>query len=257
MKIGVVIPSRLQPRPGGLVLEEYGPELWLDGALANTQQQAKFCPCCYKVFVGVDPEAFVPLHVFNHAAVVRATRPGQSAAVNVAAAAALGWGAQALLFLEDDDRWLRSKAAIQLPYLSHFDFVSCSQRLVDEGGLAAGTSDYPVPSGWAMRAATWEKVGPFDEEQKWLVDTGWLGKLCQSKLLRAHLIPPGEVHTPNKLSQVVRFSEVIPCSESSFLVDRTVNPRGGMATIFDSEAARGEADAETEAMRKRFGFDPW
>jgi hypothetical protein len=256
MKLGIVIPSRLQPRPGGRFLEEYGPELWLDGALASAVRQLG-CTCCSKVFVGADPEAFVPRHVFNHAAVVRAPKPGQAAAVNVAVAAALGWDADTLLFLEDDDRWLGSKTKVQLPYLRDFDFVSCSQLLVNEAGEGVGVNDYPTPSGWCMRAATWEKVGPFDEDQKWLVDTGWLGKLCQSKLRRAHLVRAGEVHSPNKLAMVSRFSEVIPCKESVFLVERTINTAGGMATIFGSEAEQKLADGEGEAMRKRFGFDPW
>jgi hypothetical protein len=256
MKLGIIIPSRLALRPGGRFLEEFGPELWLDGALASAKRQLG-CTCCSKIFVGVDPEAFVPLHIFTNAAVVRATSPGQSAAVNVAAAAALGWGATHLLFLEDDDRWLGSKAQVQLPYLRSYDFVSCSQLLVDEGGLKIGTNDYPTPSGWCMTSAIWEKVGPFNENMKWRVDTEWLGRLSQAKFRRAHLVPKGMVHAPNKLPLVAQFSEVIPCYESVFLVDRTVNPKGGMATIFEKQEATLEAEAEARDIRKRFGFDPW
>lgn len=256
MKLGIIIPSRLKPRPGGRFLEEFGPELWLDGAIASAKRQLG-CTCCSKIFVGVDSEAFVPLHIFNHAAVVRAPSPGQSAAVNVAAAAALGWGATHLLFLEDDDRWLGSKAQIQLPYLRNYDFVSCSQLLVAENGDKVGTNDYPTPSGWCMKSFLWEKVGPLDESLKWRVDTEWLGRLSQAKFRRVHLVPKGMIHAPNKLPLVAQFSEVLPCAESVFLVDRTVNPKGGMATIFDSPEARVEAEAEAAIIREKFWCDPW
>ena len=255
MKIGVVIPSRLLTRPGGRHLAEFGPELWLDGALATVANQdwAFHHP---KTFVGVDPETLVPHHVHNHAAVIWAKTPGQSAAVNVAAAAALGWGAEALLFLEDDDRWLREKALIQLRLLKDFDFVSSSQSLADEGGFVVGRSDYPIPSGWCMKGLVWERVGGFDEKVKWHVDTEWLGRLNQAKFRRAHLTPSDKRYLPNKLGQVVRFSEVVPCG-GEFLVDRTVNSRGGMAKIFSDEVARSESDAEELETRKKFGCDPW
>ena len=256
MRIGVIIPSRLQTRPGGRDLVEFGPELWLDGALANVAHQ-DWGFLNVKIFVGVDEGALVPAHISNHATVVWSPGRGQSATVNVAAAAALGWGADILLFLEDDDRWLRAKTTIQLPMLDHFDFVSCSQELVDEKGRKVGTNDYPVPSSWGMKASVWETVGGFNENMKWLVDTEWLGRLSQSKIRRAHLIPEGTVDPVNKLSFVSKFSEVVPCSEREFLVARTVNGRGGMATISGSKEAGDEADAEAEAMRKRFGFDPW
>ena len=264
MKIGVVIPSRLQPRPGGRTLTEYGPELWLDGALASVRQQSCF-GFNWEIFVGISPDAVAPLHVYDFAHVIRADRPGQSAAVNVAAEVAV-LSSDVLLFLEDDDRWHPDKTRIQLQYLmsskkekseGRTSFVSCSQRLLAEDGSFVGTNDYPVPSSWMMTSNVWERVGGFARGCSWLVDMEWLGRLGQTKIARTHLVESGEVHTPNKLGFVSRFSNIVPCEERMLLVDRTVNTRGGMATIEKDPAARREADTEASEIRHRFGCDPW
>lgn len=266
MKIGVVIPSRLQTRPGGLLVEEYGPELWLDGALACAQNQEGYCPRSvspkpdWKIFIGVDPRAFVPLYVYKYAYkymhVIRGELPGQACAVNAAARAAAAQS-DVLLFLEDDDRWLTSKTRIQLPYLDEFDFVSCSQRLVGELGAVVGVSDYPVPSGWAMKTELWRRLGGFAEDFRWLVDTEWLGRLDKIKVRRAHLVDETVMRLRDKLDFVARFSEVIPVPGQTFLVDRTVNTQGGMAKVFDDPEATLEAADEEAKLRARFGCYPW
>jgi len=253
VKLGVVIPSRLAPRPGGRHLRDFGPELWLDGALASVTTQTCYSPCSWQVFVGVDPRATVPLHVYDHAHVVRARRPGQAAAVNAAADVARQ-SSDVLLFLEDDDRWLSSKTTAELPHLNTAPFVSCSQREVTEDGTLTGRCDYPTPSTWLMLAEVWDRVPHFDEDTRFFVDTEWLGRLNEAKVPRVHLVEAGVVPTPNHLHQVGRFSEVVGCL-AELPVTRTVNTRGGMAEV--RGAARDAADLEAQVIRRRFGCDPW
>jgi hypothetical protein len=271
-KVAVVVPSRLAPRPGGMALAEFGPEglrpeglrpeLWLDGALGSVLLQVGYSEASWDVFVGVDPGALVPSYVQDHAHVARARRPGQAAAVNAAAAAALAASRpDVLLFLEDDDRWRADKFRLQAEQVRTTPFVSCSQRLVDAGGTPAGGSpagrcDYPTPSTWLMEADVWRKVGGFDEGLRWLVDTEWLGRLSAAGVSRAHLVEEGLLPVPNQVSRVARNSLVVPRGRR-LLVDRTVNDRGGMAKIATDLGAAREADAEAALVRKRFGCDPW
>lgn len=255
MKVGVVIPSRLQERPGGLLVEEYGPELWLDGALANVRHQVGYSEASWEIFVGVDPRAIVPLHVYDYAHVVRGEHPGQAGAVNAAARAAATARSDVLLFLEDDDRWDESKARVQLPLLEDFPFASCSQELVSETGIVVGVNDYPVPSGWAVKTHVWWQLCGFSEDFRWLVDTEWLGRLSQLKVRRAHVVGRDVAHRPSKLGYVSRFSEVV--RSERLLVSRTVNARGGMARISKDRLVGREADDEAARIRAKFGYDPW
>lgn len=256
VRVGVVVPSRLAPRPGGRVLLPFGPELWLDGALASVVSQSGYSRE-WQVFVGVDPDAVVPDYVYGHARVVRGARAGQSAAVNAAARAAAA-SSEVLLFLEDDDAWHSWKTMVQLPYLDHAPFVSCSQRLVSEDRQTPlGVNDYPVPSGWAMEAAVWKRVGDFAESFRWRVDTEWLGRLGAAKIKRMHLVPRGKIYRPNQLGHVSRAAIVEKYLEDFFLVDRTVNSQGGLATVCGDARAGEEAEVEASELRQRYGCDPW
>ena len=108
-------PLAPRPAPRRPAPAQLRPELWLDGALASVTTQTCYWPSgSGQVFVGVDPRATVPLHVYDHAHVVRARRPGQAAAVNAAADVARQ-SSDVLLFLEDDDRWLPSKTTARGP----------------------------------------------------------------------------------------------------------------------------------------------
>jgi glycosyltransferase involved in cell wall biosynthesis len=258
MKVGVVVPSRLAPRPGGRTLTEFGPELWLDGALASVRAQTLYNPCTWEIYVGISPGERAPLHAYDFANVIRADRPGQSAAVNAAADVAC-LSSDVLLFLEDDDRWHVTKAAVQLPLLDAYPFLSCSQRRVNVPGEPIGSNDYPVPSGWAMRSDVWSRVGGFNASLKWMVDTEWLGRLSEKKIRRAHVVPrrrPDGYSAGLLLSYVARYSEILELGEE-MLVDRTDNPEGGMSTISRDFAAGREADDEAAGIRTRFGGNPW
>lgn len=256
VRVGVVVPSRLSPRPGGRVVPPHGPELWVDGALASVLNQSGYSGE-WRVFVGVDPGAVVPDYLHRHARVVRGSRAGQSAAVNAAARAAAA-ASDVLLFLEDDDVWHPWKTMVQLPYLDQAPFVSCSQRLVSEDRRTPlGANDYPVPSGWAMESDVWRRVGGFAESFRWLVDSEWLGRLGAAKVKRVHLVPGGKVHQPNRLDYVARSSIVARYAEGLFLVDRTINTQGGLATVHRGAVAGEEAALEASELHQRYGCDPW
>ena len=258
MRVGVVVPSRLARRPEGRTIPEFGPELWLDGALASIRNQTTYSQLTWDIYVGVSPGAEVPAHVYDHATVVRADRAGQASAVNAAADVA-ALSSDTLMFLEDDDRWLKNKAYVQMPLLEAYPFVSCSQRLVRADGAFLGVNDYPVPSGWVMRADVWTRVGGFNPGTRWLVDTEWLGRLNDRKVRRAHYVECGGIADPmrsRRLAFAARTSEIVRYV-GDHLVDRTDNTEGGMATITRDFEAMREADAEAESIRKRFGCDPW
>ena len=260
MKVGVVIPSRLAPRPGGRHVEDFGPELWLDGALASVFGQRGYREADWDVYVGLSPGALCPPHVREHAHVSWADSPGQAAAVNCAADLA-ALSSDVLLFLEDDDRWHPRKFEIQEPLLGVYPFASCTQRLLDVSGGVLGVNDYPAPSGWAMRSDVWSRVGGFNCGFRWMVDSEWLARLSHHKIRRAHLVerPAGSAPAAGRARQVARVadrSEVLETG-ADLLVDRTENPEGGMAKICRDFEAMREADEEASRLRDRFGGDPW
>src|SRR5262249_34956041 len=139
-----------------------------------------------EVVVGLDPGVALPPR-FAGLKAAHAAQPRQAAALNAAVAAASG---EVLAFLEDDDYWEPRRLEYGLPQLERFDLVTCNQREVDEDGSFVGINDYPTPSGWLLRKATWEAVGPFDESYTF-VDSEWLGRANARSLRRLHLIEAG------------------------------------------------------------------
>lgn len=255
MKLGVIIPSRLTPRPGGRLLRDFGPELWLDGAMASVMEQRGLQWVSLEIYVGVDRGVVIPLHIYDNAVVVRGTTQGQSFAVNAAAEMALLDGCDVLAFLEDDDRWHPRKCELMLPHLETAHFVSCSQQLV-QGGDSVGINDYPVPSGWMMPASLWKQVGGFDTSYRWMFDMEWLGRLNARKVSRVHLTNRG-LPRQGKLGHVALHAEVVTTDIPELLVIRSVNPDGGMVTIEKGGVAAAEATVEVAKIRERFGNCPW
>ena len=257
MRIGVIIPSKLQERPGGLMVDGFGPELWLDRALASVRKQIGY-DSDWEIFVGVDPGVVVPVHIYDYARVVIALHPGRAAAVNAAAAIA-SLSCDVLLFLDDDDQWLPSKTAIQLSYLKQAPFISCSQRSVSETTWKqVDILDYPYPSSWMVETKAWNRVGGFSTRFKWLPDMDFLGKLHHAGIKRRHLIEVGNVRESNMLVNVSRYAELAPClRQNEFLVDKTFNSHGITETSKSLLTFREESDDEATAIREKFGFHPW
>jgi len=256
MKFGVIIPSRLALRPAGRVLGEHGPELWLDGAVASVLGQKGFNQNDWKIYVGVDPSVVVPARFYDRVTVVQAARAGQSAAVNAAAELAV-LHADVIMLLEDDDRWRPEKTEVQLGHLGDAAFVSCSQSLFDAAGNALGNViHYPTPSGWLMTAALWSKLRGLDTSYRWLVDMEWLGRLNQLRRRRVH-VTSNCIQDGHGLLEVGHYATVATYESPLFLVERTVNPHGGMMAIQQNSAVEREAREEELRIRKTFGYLPW
>ena len=262
MKIGVIIPSRLAPRPGGRELREFGPELWLDGAMASVVNQQGYNIDDWEIFIGVDPNAVVPIHVYDHATIVRGKSAGQASAANEAAEVALLDGCDVLAVLDDDDRWHRRKSEIMLPYLEQASFLSCSQRLVidsepvSEKSAVLGINDYPTPSGWIMAASLWKRLGGFNPSFKWSPDLELLARVNELEVPRIHFKERG-LPRVGKLGLVALHATIVETDVPELLVSRTVNSQGKMATVRRGGAPAAEATAEVAAIREKFGYCSW
>jgi hypothetical protein len=263
MKVGVIIPSRLAPRPGGRELREFGPELWIDGALASVVNQQGYNVDDWEIFVAVDPNTTVPIHVYDHATIVRGKSAGRARAINEAADVALLDGCDALAFLDDDDRWHRRKTEIMLPHLERAPFLSCSQRLVSdsvpvsENPLDLGINDYPAPSGWIVAASLWKRLGGFNVAFKWMLDMEYLERVNEMPVSWLHFrersllrgrrnsLLVWDDHAEIKAERIFVETDVPEC-----LVSKTSNRQGIQAAIFAGGIAAEEAAFEMWSTQK-------
>lgn len=254
-RVSIIIPSRLQANP---ISTGYAtPSLYLDLSLGGILRQT--AEVDMEIIVGLDrgeksrvPDRFlekgkVPL-LFVEAA------ESQASAVNEAFVHTTG---DLLAVCEDDDLWDGNKLAYQIPFLDEFDLVTCNQRERDIQGNFLRYNDFPTPSGWLMKRATWEKLGGFDETFKYHVDTEWLGRANAAGLKRVHLIQDGHAGG-SWLANVGRFSKVMKTDGvHEPLVHRMVNPDGGMAAIRKDPAAQAVSTREHAIMQERFSGVPW
>ncbi len=244
MKISVIVPTRFQKNP----VSTLG-NLWLDRALCQVQRQSYTGE--REIVLGVDAGQRPPER-FSNVIVADSGTVGQAAAVNAAVKASTG---DVLAFLEDDDYWEANKLEEQLPWLDKFDFVSCNQRLIDEDGNFVGYNAFATPSGWMMRRELWDRVGPMDTSVQWHVDTEWLGRLNASGAKRVHLLHQGVQTEP--LRFIARKSLIVEGAHREPLVQRLVNPKGGMAKIATDPIAKGVSDYEHRFMMGAFSEIPW
>jgi glycosyltransferase involved in cell wall biosynthesis len=246
MKTSVIIATRLQPQLHA------GPEaLWLDRALRSVRRQTVAPNVSLEVVAGLDPGVALPGR-FSGVVAAHAARAGQSAALNAAVAAASG---EVIAFLEDDDDWEPRRLEYGLRWLEKHDLVTCNQREADADGSFVGINDYPTPSGWLMRTATWKQIGLFDEGFTF-PDSEWLGRANAARLRRLHLV---EVNAPVRagILNVARHSAIMTTAERDPLVLRTVNPAGVVGTARKDEAARLKHEADTRRLVEKYGGIPW
>ena len=257
-RISVVIPSRLQENLNGHL--EGVKTLWLDRAINSVFRQNTDAEL--EVVVGLSPgHPDIPDRFGDGITFVAAPRPGQAAAVNAAVNASKG---DVLAFLEDDDYWRSlNKLAIQLPYLDAYKLVTSNQREVTFDGQFVRINDFATPSGWLMRRKTWDEVGGFDESFRYHVDTEWLGRANQKIGARVgdrvHLVESACRNMRGRpwLVNVARHSSINTHDEPDPLVERMVNPEGGMATIASDSVAAAQSVTEHRIMVERFGEVPW
>jgi hypothetical protein len=238
--------------------------LWLEDALGSIRAQTCFDKHEWIVVVGLDAETKLPTTTkptglsVSYAWSLSRT---QACAVNAAASEVVWQGAEVVALLEDDDLWCPSKMEVQIESLKRVPFSSCSQRVLSEDRRSVlGTNDYPIPSGWVMWTHVWKRIGGFDLNFRYLVDTEWLGRLNQVRVPRLHFVEKrNHVEEWHFLfeSFVHRHAVVVSTGLFTPLVDRTQNSLGGMATINRDSEASALADKEQGLLITRFGENPW
>jgi hypothetical protein len=255
----VIIPSRLQRGADG--------DLMLRKAIASVLRQSAASLLDIDLVIGVDPGAAVPTDLDLPWTVrfVEAGAPSQAAALN---AAARSLDHSYLAILEDDDEWHPEFLGLAIEALKCADFVSSTQLEVDTRGENVSIFDFPTPSGWVMRRAVWERVGPFDEAYHFHLDNEWLGRLAEAGARRSHFIEataPVEaarvavmrpdlhrvVTQGGPSSTLLRHHVPIP------LVRRAVHPGSGMHAVRTDPEAQGRFQEEYAKLRQRYGHVPW
>ncbi len=262
MRVLVLVPTRLK--------RNSAQRLFLEGALQSiaAQQLPAELKIRVEVSIGVDPGATLPgdLLLPSNATVVEAASASQACALNAAAAR---FDHDVLAILEDDDQWLPNFLHVSLVAMERhgLDFVSSTQLQVDAAGRTLGINDFPIPSGWVMRRAAWEAVGPFDASYRFHLDNEWLGRLALRGGRRAHLL---ESTAPVDLE----WMDVRPCLRRFMrcagpnagllrhgnpvpLVIRVVHGGSGMAMLRNDPDAQMIGQLEYERLLAAFGRIPW
>ncbi|MEX0807144.1 MAG: glycosyltransferase [Dongiaceae bacterium] len=264
--ISVIVPSRLQARPG------HRGALWLERALETIAHQTYLKKSSIEVLIALDAGVAAPTlpssAISKHVRFVNASsdgKTGQAAAVNAAIAAIAG---ETIAMLEDDDAWKPTFLQTAVEVLTECDFVSSSQMLVDQDGLPLEVMYFPTPSGWVMRRSLWEEIGGFNEKLQFHIDVEWIGRLNESRKRRVHLVESGfpldrpflEEHrrwlahlAKGRKDPVRLFQHRSPVP----LVIRTLNESGGTGRIRRKKEAGERSKKEMATLRRRFGETPW
>ena len=247
MRISVIIPSRLQMNP-------VGPQraLFLERAVDSVRRQTVRPKVELEIVVGLDPGVRPP-EAFAGVSWVNAAAPSQAEAVNAAVAASSG---EMLAFLEDDDYWMPRRLEYGLICLNRCDLATSNQQEVTPEGEGVGVFDFATPSGWLLRRAIWDRLGPFDTAIRFHVDNEFLGRVNRAGLDRIHLVEAAAPDRPG-LKIIGQFSRLAKTLEPTPLVVRTVNPEGGMSQIERQAQARKQSQAEHRIFWRRFGNIPW
>jgi hypothetical protein len=262
MRLLVIVPSRLERgRDGRPFLAKA-----LDSIAAQTVAAGRGIDV--EISIGVDPGAVLPadLALPANATVAQATARSQAAALN---AAAQKFDHDLLAILEDDDVWLpghleRSLGALQDRRL---DFVSTTQLQVDEAGEIASVFDFPTPSGWVMRRAVWQTVGPFDPSYRYHLDNDWLGRLAARGFRRGHLVECTAPLDPrwmavrpwlhHVLTNGGPHSTLLRHDQPTPLVRRMVHAGSGMSAVASDAASHSASRQEYERLAHTYGRVPW
>lgn len=232
MRLSVVIPSRLEINPNMADQYDADPELWLDRAVFAIRHQSGFADAEIVVGLDADQPRELPAR-FRDVVAVRADSNGQAVAVNAAVRAATG---DVLAFCESDDYFESRKLEAQVQLLNRFDMVTCSQREHDEQGNYVRVNVFATPSTWCLRRETWDRIGGFDESYRYHVDTEWLCRANNAGLKRLHIVDTTTESSADEigrqwLGNIQRFSEIGHVGNDRPLVNRCVNPEGGMQAI--------------------------
>lgn len=255
--ITIIIPSRDQPLQ----------QLFLERAVASIRAQTVIENFEVTLLVGVDAGKIPEGDLAQRLSLTFVESKGCSQAAALNAAIRLV-RTDYVAFLEDDDQWFPLYLEVSMRALSMGAFVSSTQVEYDENGELLRIFDFPTPSGWIMTKSALQSVGEFNEEFRFHMDNEWLGRLCEAKIARLHLV---EETAPNaiKFAHQVRpwLANVIGNSggftrlarhESPYpLVRRLVHSKSGMAQIETNPVFQEISRDEYARLVKRFGRVPW
>jgi len=260
-RLTVVIPSRLGSRQGNGTQEHF-----LARAIRSIRAQKLDGGMAIEILAGIDAGARIPAALAGtRVRFVEAAGRSQAAALN---AAAREMSADYLAILEDDDEWQPQFLELSLAALRQADFVSSTQLEVTAKGEVVRIMDFPTPSGWVMKRATWQAVGEFNESFRWHVDNEWLGRLAETGLPRMHLV---EATAPVSLRaatlarpELVRLVRdgggsvrLLRHASPWPLVRKLAHPGSGMAQIAAEAGKKSESRKELALLKQRFGRIPW
>lgn len=257
--LSILIPSRLERDIRG--------RLFLENAVQSIRAQTGH-GMALQILVGIDAGVAVPAGLDSRQGVqfVESQGKSQAAALNATAGAATG---DFVAILEDDDKWNQGFLFCALSMLKEdYDFSSSTQLEVTPEGTIIRVTEFPTPSGWVMRRAIWDSVGPFNEEYRFHLDNEWLGRLGETAARRVHLV---EATTPmdyDTLPQSRPFLGALlergkPKVELARhdspwpLVVRLCHPGSGMAQVRDNPVAAERSAVEMALLESRFGHAPW
>lgn len=262
-RISVVIPSRLQ----GPSQDPASP-WFVQRSVACVRGQSIFKNGFEpEVIVGVDPgmSGLANQRLATTAIVAEGAERLQASALNAGIARISG---DYVAFLEDDDLWEPTYLERAIAQFGQFQFVSSThlERTVD--GTIVRIQDYPTPSSWVMPRATLERVGGFDPDYRWHLDSEWIGRLNALRTPRMHFVEataPIELDAISSvrptlwaiLQSAAEFTSFLRHESPWPLVMRTVHPGSGMAQIAASEAKQAQSKEEYQRMMQRFGGIPW
>lgn len=160
-RISILIPSRPATSSNQTpIRHELPTPLLIDKAIASVRSQSIADEVEFQILVGVDAGSNPPTHLAAHAGIHFAESRGRSQAAALNAAAKMVDG-DLVAILEDDDQWEPAFLEESTAALENAAFVSSTQLEVTSDGKVLRINDFPTPSGWLMKRATWELVGPF------------------------------------------------------------------------------------------------
>ena len=141
----------------------------------------------FQIIIGINADATIPPNLAADTTLVFARSGGHSQAAALNAAAKLIAG-DLVAILEDDDQWHPQFLRYALGALAGADFASSTLLEIGPDQTVRCVNDFPTPSGWLVKRATWDAVGEFNERFRWHLDNEWLGRLAQKGHRRVPLL---------------------------------------------------------------------
>jgi len=255
--LSVIIPSREQPNQIA----------FLERAIKSIQNQTLIERFEMTLLVGVDankiPQMDVPEKI--NLKFIESYGQSQAAALNCAIRAV---NTDFVAILEDDDEWMPHFLGTAMKAISLAPFVSSTQLEYDENNHILRINDFPTPSGWFMTTGTLKEVGEFNDNYRFHLDNEWLGRLCELKIPRRHMV---ELTAPADLAHMKQvrpwlasvilnsggFAKIARHQYPIPLVRRLVHSGSGMAKIASTPSLKTISNNEYKRLIGRFGRVPW